>query len=86
MMTLKMKLNQHCEALLNKKMPTTKKECFQVLYDMFLNNPKVIAKQYEIWKTLNSAASAYSDPDSRRITLDLETLDKMQDFESVELI
>lgn len=83
MMSLKSRLTKHCIAMFNGlKLPPSKESCFKVLYHMFQKDQHTIEKQYQIWKTLNQAAMAYSTADSRKVHVDLQTLDQMQDFES----
>jgi hypothetical protein len=84
MMVLKSRMVKHSESMFQSKLPPSKQQCFKVLYSMFEHDQRTVNQQYEIWETLNSAALAYSTADSRKVAVDLETLDKFQDFESDE--
>ena len=84
MMALKARMCKKSEQLFQSTQPQNKKQCFQVLYDMFRTNDHEIRKQYDIWNTLNTAAQGYSTADSRKVAVDLEELNLMQDFESLQ--
>jgi len=61
--------------------PPNRAAAYQLIEHLFTRDKKAIVAQFNIWTDLRNMAQQYSAADARRVSLDLDRLKEMQDFD-----